>query len=182
MPKKRKSKKGAYESYCIRIESWELPYSFGINRLKDFWPGPYQEHFDLEIAGMFLYPSKLSGKNIRVNIWGERELTDALERHDKYPDLEPKCIGSISARGKHRDFMGSVSADTLPLVSQMLTLGKYKYLSLHGFASIMAVLEFIRLNFRNLLTPMTGTLILHCLYNPKIGGIDTYMDTKEKRD
>jgi len=55
-PKKRLE---SYESYCIKISKWDLPYSFGAYTLKDTWIGPYREHLDFEITGTCYIPKSL---------------------------------------------------------------------------------------------------------------------------
>jgi hypothetical protein len=61
---KRKSSKSkkrmeSYESSFIKISKWDLPYSFGVNTLKDTWIGLYREYLDFEITGTYYIPKSL---------------------------------------------------------------------------------------------------------------------------
>jgi hypothetical protein len=135
--KKRESRKSKRPSkreeciYCIEILDWEMPYSLSVNRNKKIITGPYWEHINLKLTGKLFQPEKLSERTIQIDILGDRTKETVLEYPEKY-EYEPKAVGTLTARGKITEFLGSVPFNVLLTISLLLWAGKIKILVLSG--------------------------------------------------
>lgn len=129
--KKAKSPKRQEVSYCIEIEKWEMPYSFSIPPRKDIVEGPFWEHATLRISGKLLHPEKLVGKDINVYIIMDRRYTTVLESPEKFSQ-EPERIGTLTIRGDHREYLGSLPFDAMQTICLLLQGENIKYVMLGG--------------------------------------------------
>lgn len=130
--KRSKVKTRGYCSYCIEIVDWEVPYSFHLGRIDLVSEGPFWEHASIIIAGNFVFPKKLAGKDVKVSILGDRMMARALDSPDDFDDYEPKALGVLTVRGAQREYLGSLPMDVFPQISVLLGNGAYRYLDLHG--------------------------------------------------
>ena len=134
MGKKRKTKKiKAYDSYPIKITSWTSSYSFGLNKLNNFFEGLYSEHLYLQLNGVLLGPEKVASREIEVQLIADRETTRAMT-DDKFSEQKPLAIGSLTSRGANTFYLGTIPFDSFPVIQDMLKAGKWKYIILSGEA------------------------------------------------
>jgi len=129
----RKKVREEYGSYIIEVADWETSYSFTVNRDNRFYSGAYREHLHLEVKGILRYPFKFDGKDIQVTLLGDRKLTSNLAG-EEYLEPQPLSVGHITIRGQHRDYIGSLPFDTVPLVSSLLQAKQIRFLSMSGKA------------------------------------------------
>jgi hypothetical protein len=122
-----------YGSYIIEVADWETSYSFTINRDERLFTGSYREHLHLEIKGILRYPFKFDGKDIRVLLLGDRKLTSHLAA-EEYLKPQPVSVGSITIRGQHREYTGSLPFDVVPVVSSLLQAKQVRFISMSGKA------------------------------------------------
>lgn len=118
--------------YAIEIVDWGMPYHFSVNRNKKVMDGPFWEHVDLQISGKFIHPEKLSNKTISVHMLGSRKLVSLVKKPEKYGSYEPNCVGGLTVRGDHGEFIGSIPFDALHNICLLLQAEQVKYLMLSG--------------------------------------------------
>ena len=144
--KKTKPERG-YTAYCIEIKDWSVPYSLHLNEHKKFRDGPYWEYVELKILGKFIYPDRFADKNVESRFLGSRSMTKMLNQPDKYDDIKPLCLGSLTLRGERRDYLGSLPMDTFPTIVGSLAANKYKYLIFHGYTPRYGTAEIFSYHF-----------------------------------
>ncbi|MFH1703557.1 MAG: hypothetical protein ABIB41_09050 [Nitrospirota bacterium] len=140
--RKKSSKKGRRSrykeevTYAIEIRDYDFSYSFSVNWLRDrdTIEGPYWEHTDLEIKSKIIYPDRLTDKEIKITIMGNRSETRVLNKPEDYHNFEPKAVGTMTIRGKQSELLCWVPFDAFQMLCSMLNTGKIKYLMLHGQA------------------------------------------------
>lgn len=131
--KTRQRVREEYGTYIIEVADWETSYAFTINRHDRFFAGSYREHLNLEVKGILRHPLKFEGKDIRALSLGDRKLTSNLAG-EEYLDPQPVSIGSITIRGEHRDYLGSMPFDAVPVVNLLLQTHHVRFISLSGKA------------------------------------------------
>lgn len=150
--KKAKSPKRQEVTYCIEIEKWEMPYSFSIPPGKDLVDGPFWEHATLRISGKLLHPEKLVGKDIKVYIIMDRRLVTVLESPEKFSQ-EPDRIGTLTVRGDHREYLGSLPFDAMQTLCLLLQGENLKYVILNGPALYRGSSEIRSIHFDRVYNP-----------------------------
>jgi len=132
--KRRRGRKSILDktcTYCIEILDWELPYSFSVNRNKDFISGPFWEHMNLKLKGKIFQPEKLFDKVIEVNIIGDRRYIPLLQDPES-KDYDPKAIGMLTIRGRQSECSSWLPFDVLQIFAFLLKEEKIKFLILSG--------------------------------------------------
>lgn len=124
--------KAEYTTFIVEIMDWELPYSFSINHNDKYFPGPYSEHLHLHIKGVLREPKKHGGTVIDLTFIGERDIVPEI--NDRSSDYKPNRVGTITMRGEHRSFIGSLPIDSLPVIAPMLESKRLRFLELHGLS------------------------------------------------
>lgn len=133
--KLRKKKTPKWEegcTYIIEIIDWEIPYSFSLNHRKIFSSGPFREHTSLNLTGRIIQPENLKDRTIPITMIGDRDKVSMVQGDEKYLSFEPKCVGTLTIRGAHSDYLGSLPFDVLPTLCFLLQAGKIKILALTG--------------------------------------------------
>lgn len=136
--RKKSSKKGRRSrfkeevTYAIEMRDYDFSYSFSVNWLRDrdTIEGPYWEHTDLEIKGKMIYPDRLTDREIKVTIMGNRSETRVLNKPEDYHNFEPKAVGTLTIRGKQSEFLGWLPFDAFQTICSMTA--RIKYLMLTG--------------------------------------------------
>jgi len=134
MRKRKKGRKSTQEQSCtyyIEILDWELPYSFSVNRHKDFFTGPFWEHMSLKLRGKIFRPEKLADKDLEIDIIGDRRYILLLQDPES-KDYEPKGIGMLTIRGKQSECSTWIPCDILHPLAFLLNEKKIKFLILSG--------------------------------------------------
>lgn len=96
MPTRRRSRKRStpnYQSFYIQIEDWEPSYSFALNDSK-YGEGPYWEHLELTISGIFLAPKRVKDRDVRLVFLGSREDRRIIEQSPS-ADWKPLNVGVL---------------------------------------------------------------------------------------
>jgi len=75
--RRRRPREPEYQSYIFRIEDWEPSYMFALNRSRHF-EGPYWEHLDLSLEGVFLSPDKAKDRRASLKLPADRRQTHAV--------------------------------------------------------------------------------------------------------
>jgi hypothetical protein len=138
MPRQKKPAKPIREIafYVIEINDWQHSYSLSLNdndNLKDlFGSGLYKEHKSLTLSGVFLEPKKIVGKDLQIKLFGSRDMEAVLNKPEDYPRASAKAVGSLTVRGKTREYYGSLPMDIYILIANMFAAGKIKYLTMLG--------------------------------------------------
>jgi hypothetical protein len=134
--KKKPEKQIAF--YVIEINDWKHSYSLSLNdndSLRDlFGPGLYREHKSLALSGVFLEPKKVAGKDLKLSLFGSRDISEVLNKPEDYPRASVKAVGGPTVRGKTREYYGSLPMDMYILIANMLAAGKIKYITMLGDA------------------------------------------------
>ena len=130
---RKKTKIKTHDSYPIKITSWTSTYSFGLNKMKDFFEGPYSEHLCLQLNGILLGPEKVANREIEVQLLADREIARAMA-DNKFSEQKTSAIGSLTSRGANSFYWGTIPFDSFPLVQEQLNAGKWKYIILSGEA------------------------------------------------
>lgn len=134
MGKKRKTKKiKTYDCYPIKITSWTATYSFGTNKMKDLYKGPYSEYLCLQLNGVLLGPEKVANREIELQLLADREMVRAMS-DNKFSEPTPLAIGILTSRGTNTFCFGSIPFDSFPIIQERLKAGKWKYIILSGEA------------------------------------------------
>jgi hypothetical protein len=132
--KKKPEKQIAF--YVIEINDWKHSYSLSLNdndSLRDlFGPGLYREHKSLALSGVFLEPKKVAGKDLKLSLFGSRDISEVLNKPEDYPRASVKAVGGLTVRGKTREYYGSLPMDMYILIANMLAAGKIKYITMLG--------------------------------------------------
>jgi len=145
--KKKKKVVRDYTSYLIEIQDWKAPYSFHLNHDRLLNKGPYSDHIELTINGIFLYPQQYAGNNCELTFLGDREKTRMLNKPEKFNDYQPLRIGTLSIRNDRRVFLGSFPMDSVKLIINMLIFEKYKYLDFYGYTPRYGSAEIFSMHF-----------------------------------
>ena len=124
--------KEEYTTFIVEVIDWELPYSFSLNHNDKYFPGPYSEHLHLEITGVIREPQKHGGIVIDLTFIGDRRIVPEINNPSS--DYKPNRVGTITMRGEHRSFIGSLPIDSLPVIVPMLESKRLKFLELHGLS------------------------------------------------
>lgn len=130
--KKARSKRPK-EDYCtfvVEVIDWELTYLFSINHDLKYRPTPYEEYLHLDIKGILREPKQFDNKGIDVTFMGDRNMIPYINNPDA--DIKPRSLGSVKIRGEHRQFIGSLPHDSLPLIAPMLESKRIRFFHLHG--------------------------------------------------
>jgi hypothetical protein len=128
--KGRKKKEDLNELYVIRFAGWCLNYSFSANKDRR-WFGPLSDDSSLKIEGEFLWPEKVKGRRLIVSLVSSRGLDDLIEDPSKL-EHDPVSIGSLTSRGGHSSYFGSVPFKAFPIIIGMLENRKSQGIVLHG--------------------------------------------------
>lgn len=104
-----------------------------MNRDNRIYSGSYGEHLHLEIKGIVRLPGKFDGKDIRVTLLGDRKLTKHLAE-EEYLDPQPASVGHLTLRGQHREYLGSIPFDTVPIIDSLLQTKQVRFISMSGKA------------------------------------------------
>ncbi|MBC8316507.1 MAG: hypothetical protein H8E41_01280 [Desulfobulbaceae bacterium] len=123
-----------FDLYILEIDSWDSPYSFGINITRHLSEGPFWEFSSINISGNFILPEKISGKDITISLYGSRDFIPYLNSPQKYDDYEPKSIGHLTIRGKQRNGHAFIPVDMFSFIMSMLSDGRFKFLKMNGHA------------------------------------------------
>jgi len=134
MPRQKRSKCAAkaseYEYYLFKIEDWEPSYSFALDG-GPLRPGPYWEHVEIRLKGVFLAPARLRGRRATLPLMGDRRDKRELDQVSN-SDWKPLAVGSLEVRGDYTMYYGSVPYDALWGVLSMLVCRSIGFLSLYG--------------------------------------------------
>jgi hypothetical protein len=114
MPRQKKPQKPVREIafYVIEVNDWQHSYSLSLNdndSLKDlFGPGLFREHKSFALSGVFLEPKKITGKDLKIKLFGSRDMAEILNKPEDYPRASAKAVGGLTVRGKTREYYGSL--------------------------------------------------------------------------
>jgi hypothetical protein len=130
--KVRQSSSTEYQSFTLLIDGWEPSYSFGLNHSR-YFEGPYWEHLELLLKGVFLSPAKVKNRCAVLTLLADRREMRAVA-DPASSRLEPVCVGTLTIRGGRTDFLGSVPYDAMWGLVSILSCGAIRMLNLHGRA------------------------------------------------
>jgi len=130
--RRRRPREPEYQSYIFRIEDWEPSYMFALNRSRHF-EGPYWEHLDLSLEGVFLSPDKAKDRRASLKLLADRRETRAVTDPESC-DWKPLCVGTLTIRGDRTDYLGSLPYDAMWGLIGLLSCGAIRMLDFHGQA------------------------------------------------
>jgi hypothetical protein len=131
MVRKRKPKQiEIVQSYLFAIETIKPHYSFGIGHPR-FDRGVYSEHAHTEIMGTCLVPRKLSGRETRFILIGDRTITTEMNDPGKVV-RQATGVGTLTMRGSRSEYLGSFPFDVLLAVAPIILAGGLKFICLSG--------------------------------------------------
>jgi len=125
-----KRPKEEYCTFVVEVIEWELSYLFSINLFSKHRQTPYEEYLHLNIKGMLREPKKFDGMEIDVTFMGDRNMMPDI--NNPASAVKPISLGSVKIRGEHRQFIGSLPHDSLPLIAPMLESKRIRFFHLHG--------------------------------------------------
>ncbi len=120
------------QSFIFRIEDWEPSYSFGLNNSRLF-DGPYWEHLELSLNGVFLSPERAKDRRAIVTLLADRDKARAVT-DPAGCDWKPVCVGTLVIRGDRTGYLGSLPYDSTWGLMSALSCGAIRMLVLHGKA------------------------------------------------
>lgn len=126
----------AMVSYALNIDDWRPEYAISIAG-KEAWDGrAHHEFATVELSTTALHPPKLKGQPAVVHLQGDRDLVHRLGSTVTGTgiDHEPLGIASLTWREGRGQLLWSPPFDTLPMITQWLSIGRIKYLIGHGKA------------------------------------------------
>ncbi len=125
-----KKPKEDYCTFVVEVIDLELTYLFSINHDQKYRPTPYEEYLHLDIKGILREPKKYDGKEIDVTFMGDRNMIPDI--NNPASTIKPISLGFLKIRGDHRQFIGSIPQDSLPLIAPMLESKRIRFFHLHG--------------------------------------------------
>jgi hypothetical protein len=128
--KKRTSRISEIESYLFEIVGISPTYSFHVGHER-FDPGAYGEHLHIELIAKCLRPRKFEGRETNFTFMGTRELiaeTQGLTGGGGYPH----GVGTLTLRGTHSNYLGSLPYDAASTLPLMVLAGGYRFIYLSG--------------------------------------------------
>ena len=147
----RRSSEQAYQSFIFHIEGWEPSYSFGLNRSR-YFEGPYSEHLDIALKGVFLSPENAKDRRATLRVLASRPETHAVDDPANC-DWEPLCVGTLTIRGDRTDYLGSLPYDAMWGLIGLLSKGAIRMLDLHGRALYRGKAEIETMHFARDIDP-----------------------------
>ncbi len=133
MPRKKKTKKVEDESYQIEVKDWEIDYSFGLDESKIFGDGPFWEYARLIMTGQLLSPALKQTSKARVCLLANPKMDDHWKTDSAIKSSE--AIGYLEILRDEESTLNcacSLPTSSLIFVSQALTAGKVKQISIYG--------------------------------------------------
>lgn len=101
MPAKRKRARRKqlpeYETHYLNVQEWDASYSFGLNRTKRLFPGPYSEYTYLQIKGEITTEEFKYNTQYEMMVLGDPSLDDH-EKRDETNLRKPVAVGNIYAK------------------------------------------------------------------------------------
>jgi hypothetical protein len=110
----------------VPIADWDRSYSFGVGQSR-FDDEPYSEHGHLRLIGAGIRPSRIKAETVEVFLMPEYGLN--RERREAH---KPDSVGSIHISRGRAEILLPVPASALGPLLQMLSDGRFKFVSLHG--------------------------------------------------
>lgn len=118
------------ETYLFRIEHIAPDYSFYSSHSR--WDeGPYGEYAHTKIDGSCLVPAKLAGRATRFTFFGDRAVAAMLE-HPNQEAAPANGIGTLTMRGVHSEYLGSMPFDVLLGLAPTIVAGGLRFITLVG--------------------------------------------------
>lgn len=148
---RQRRKAQEYESYIFRIDDWKPGYSFGLNNSRLF-DGPYWEHLEVTLTGVFLSPDKAKDRQASLTLLANRREMATVNEPEK-SNLKPLGVGSLTVRGKRTDFLGSIPHDSMWGMVQLLSCGAVRMLNLYGHALHRGEATITNLHFEREIDP-----------------------------
>jgi hypothetical protein len=131
MVRKRKPKQiETAESYLFAIETMRPDYSFGLGDPR-FDRGVYSEHAHTEIMATCLVPQKLSGRETRFILIGDRSITAETNDPDRVVQ-SATGVGTLTMRGSRSEYLGCFPFDVLLALAPSILAGGLKFIYLSG--------------------------------------------------
>lgn len=147
----KRSKAQKYESYVFRIDDWKPSYSFGLNNGRLF-KGPYWEHLEVALSGVFLSPEKAKDRRASLTFLADRREVAAVNDPEKH-DWKPLAVGSLTIRGEDTSFLGSIPQDSMWGLIQLLSCGATKMVNLYGHALFRGEATITNMHFEREIGP-----------------------------
>lgn len=130
MARKQQRHNDEWQSYYGDIVDWEVGYSLMVGRFRRPLQ-PYHEHLTLNVSLRLLYPPKLGGEIIGMQILGKRDEDRELdtEQHDEFL---PLVVGTLTVRGQERSYLGSLPYTAIMGLLPALESRRIRMMTLHG--------------------------------------------------
>lgn len=129
--KASKQRQKASQSYLFRIESLHSHYSFSCG--SRFAITEYDEALQPEMDTVCLAPQKLSGRQTRFALIGNRQLERDLWMQKSAPKNE-NGVGTLTMRGEQANYLGSIPYDALWRIQPLILSKGIRFIYLHGAA------------------------------------------------
>ena len=130
MPRKRNPPESdQIQTYLFEIKEIIPDYSFGVAHSR-FDQGAFGEYAHTEITAICVVPQKLSGRETRFLLIGDRRITQELNK----PGSETPWngIGTLTMRGTRSEYLGSFPLDVLIGLAPLIQAEWLRFITLSG--------------------------------------------------
>ncbi len=127
---RRPSPKHEYETWDFRIDDWDSHYMYSNYRLgtRGTEPG-FDERAHLTLSCTVTYPDAQAGAKASLAFWPDRRI-DPLLTED--PESPPHAIGHLNTRKNNIHAYIPIPWENHAHILQMVGVGAFKYVQLHG--------------------------------------------------
>lgn len=130
MARRTKKSVETHTLFIFEITDWEPLYELSVNGLKDA-DTPYHEIMLLHVDAVCRYPSKLSGRPTRFDLYGERNfLEPAVWKHER--DWRPQSVTYLELHPSGGSCSGRLPHESMSALIAALACQRLGYISLMG--------------------------------------------------
>jgi hypothetical protein len=130
LPRKPRRHEAEWQSYYGDIVDWEVDYSLMVGRFGRP-PQPYHEHLTLNVSLRLLFPPKLAGEVVAMQILGRRGEDRELDA-EQHGEFLPLVVGTLTVRGREKSYLGSLPYTAIMGLLPVLESRRIRMITLHG--------------------------------------------------